>query len=221
MTKEITNDKDIKGFKHFIHFMNSQLPVWSLVIVNDSVDSIVNSGCLDDLEDANDNGEIKAQLFGDERDECEDKIDSFIPIVKVKDNWSIIYLSICVNSNLAEGVRLSESISLALNKKVIYFCAEDTSMLTAYRVFEKGKQVGEEYTWQQLENYDEPLDDEFAEYSDPDTIERFNEANNFFVSENIYIPVCYVAEDDSGKVWLATTKASRSSIESVTLIPSE
>jgi hypothetical protein len=215
-------NQDSKGFKKFVNFMYDQLPAWSLGIVNDSIEAILSTKYLNNSDNGIINATVQADLFGDNRDECLDKIDSLFPIVKLANsNWSIVYFAICLNSDITQEAELSRSLSEKLGKKVIYFCANDTSLINGYRVFESGREIGEEFSWEQLDDLNfEVSDDDHTEILNvSDAIERSNEANFFLQTEGIFIPPCYVGGDESGNVYLMTTASSLTAIESVSLIP--
>jgi hypothetical protein len=65
-------NQDSKGVKEFINFMYDQHPVWSLSIVNDSIEAILSTKCLNSLDNGIINATLKADLFGDDRDDCLD-----------------------------------------------------------------------------------------------------------------------------------------------------
>jgi hypothetical protein len=215
-------NQDSKGFKEFINFMYDQHPVWSLSIVNDSIEAILSTKCLNSSDNGIINATLKAGLFGDNRDDCLDQIDSFFPIVKLtSSNWSVVYFAICRNSDTSKEAKLSRSLSEKLGKKVIYFCANDTSLINVCRVFESGREIGEEFSWEQLDDPNSEVsdDDHPGILNVSDAIERSNEANLFFQTEGIFIPPCYVGGDELGNVYLMTTASSLTAIESASLIP--
>jgi hypothetical protein len=214
----MSSDNSRKGFADFVGFMNAQLPVWSVVAVEASAEELMK---VEDLVGSNEkigNVAVEPNIFGDERDECLDQSDGFIPVVEMNSGkWSIVFFSISRNPSISKEKEMIKKISKYLDAKAIYFCGEDNSLLAGYTVFDKGEQLGDEESWEQRENYEETLD-ESSDLMDVDVQNKYHEANDFFCREDIYIPVCYPAEDDAGQFWLATTKSSSLFIRSVFFI---